>query len=166
MVKSFMYFMSLKTGAAIMGATNIMFSITATVASSVALYHHQTGEDELYLILALILGIFNIFVAGVIIAALVKGCEKYVFLYIILEMTNLFIITVFAAINVFEYKSFSLAGLLLVCFFLWYGLYCMVGFYNELAEYNSVKSGVIEITCNTNINPVVFPEKAIESTAV
>ncbi|CAG9832236.1 unnamed protein product [Diabrotica balteata] len=166
MVKSFFFCLSLKTGAAIMSGTNLLFSIVATVASSVALYHHQTSEDELYLILTLVMGIYNLFVAGVIIAALIKGNEKYVFLYIILEMTNLFIISVFAGINVFEYKSFSIAALFVVCMVLWYGLYCMVGFYNELAEYNSVKSGVIEITCNTNINPVAFPEKAIESTAV
>lgn len=43
----------------------------------------------------------------------------------------------------------------------------MVGFYMEMAAYNSVKSGAIEITCNPHINPLMgLPERAIESTAV
>lgn len=42
----------------------------------------------------------------------------------------------------------------------------MFSFYADMVEYNTVKSGVIEITCNTNVNPVLFPEKAVESTSV
>ncbi|KAJ8927107.1 hypothetical protein NQ314_020380 [Rhamnusium bicolor] len=67
----------------------------------------------------------------------------------------------------FEYKSIAITVLFIISLILWYGLYCMYGFYEELAEYNSVKSGVIEISCNTHINPLmILPEKAIESTAV
>lgn len=50
---------------------------------------------------------------------------------------------------------------------LWYNLHCMYGFYKELAEFNSVKSGVIEITYNGQINPLMtLPEKAVDNTAV
>ncbi|KAG5893905.1 hypothetical protein JTB14_014514 [Gonioctena quinquepunctata] len=164
--KTFWFTLSLKNGAAIMAASNMIFALTAIIGASVELFHVEKKEYELYLIVAVIMGFFNLFVAGIIVAALIEGNEKYVLLYILLEFSNLFIITIFAGINIFEYRSLYLVVLFSVCLFLWYGLYCMYGFYTELAEFNSVKSGVIEITCNTNINPVAFPEKAIESTAV
>ncbi|KAJ8919310.1 hypothetical protein NQ315_003894, partial [Exocentrus adspersus] len=93
--------------------------------------------------------------------------EKLVLLYQLLELSNLMIITIFAVFNMFEYKSFIIGGLFLICVILWNGLYCMIGYYSELSEYNSVKSGAIEITCNPHINPLMgLPEKAIDSTAV
>ncbi|XP_023013247.1 uncharacterized protein [Leptinotarsa decemlineata] len=164
--KSFWFVLSLKNGAAIMAASNMIFALTAIIGASVELFRVEKQEYELYLIVAVVMGFFNLFIAGIITIALIAGNERYVLLYILLEFSNLFIITIFAGINIFEYRSLYLGILFVVCLFLWYGLYCMYGFYAELAEYNSVKSGVIEITCNTNINPIAFPEKAVESTAV
>lgn len=104
-----------------------------------------------------------------------------------MELINLFILTIFSGINIFEYDSYALTVLFIVCgkynnyfhnyirkyiifliVLLWYGLYCMYSFYVEMAEYNNpVKSGAIEISYNANINPLMqLPEKAIENTAV
>ncbi|CAH1098616.1 unnamed protein product [Psylliodes chrysocephalus] len=175
MTKRFFFCMSLKNGAWIMTASNMLYGVSSLLSAAIALENYQDEEDRLNLIMTILLGVFNIFVGGVMIYALIKGNERTVLLYILLEMVNLFIITVFSAINIFEYKSLtrsaSLTGLCIGCVLLWYGLYCMVSFYNELEEYNktTIKSGLIEYSATngtTGLEPVMFPEKAIDSTAV
>ncbi|CAG9864690.1 unnamed protein product, partial [Phyllotreta striolata] len=174
MPKTFFFCMSLKTGAWIMTGCNLIYGFTSMISGSVTLADEENDEDRLNLIMTVLLGVCNLGIAGVMISALIKGCERRVFLYLILQMANLFIISVFSAINMFEFKSitrsFGLVGILLMSILWWYGFYCMISFYNELEEYNrtTVKSGVIEITATntTGLEPVMFPDKAIESTLV
>nr|CAI5830233.1 unnamed protein product [Callosobruchus analis] len=138
----------------------------AILGATIELYRTQSEENRLYLILTLVMGVFNIIVGTIMVAALIKGKERLVFLYMVLELTNLMIITIFALINTFRQGYYHLSIVLFICFFLWYGLWCTWSFYAELAEYNSVKSGPTEIVYQQNINPVAFPDRAMESTHV
>ncbi|KAJ8984585.1 hypothetical protein NQ317_006047 [Molorchus minor] len=93
--------------------------------------------------------------------------ERYILFYILLEMVNLVILTIFAILNISHYPFASMSAILIGCSFLWYGLYLMYKFYLEIRDYNSVQSGVIEISCNTHPDPLIgLPERAVDSTAV
>jgi hypothetical protein len=53
---------------------------------------------------------------------------------------------------------------------MWYGQFSMYNFYEEVAEYNTVKAGVIEIAytgdANSYVNSMLPSEGSIDNTSV
>jgi hypothetical protein len=88
--------------------------------------------------------------------------------YLLSGSACLFIVTVYTGINMFANKYLLL--LFVVSIFMWYGQFSMYNFYEEVAEYNTVKAGVIEIAytgdANSYVNSMLPSEGSIDNTSV
>ncbi|CAH0560854.1 unnamed protein product [Brassicogethes aeneus] len=168
MPEKFLFCFNLKSGAMAMAMINLAFGIAAIVGSSIQLCYNDSGEDKIYLIGAIVMGLYNLMCGAVLIYAIINGKERCVLLYMLFELVNLMVLSIFCGMNMLFKESLLLTILFLICLILWYNLHCMYGFYKELAEYNSVKSGVVEISYNSGqINPLMtMPERAVDNTSV
>ncbi|XP_019874446.1 uncharacterized protein LOC109602506 [Aethina tumida] len=167
MPEKFLFCFNLKSGAMAMAMINLAFGVAAILGSGIELSYNETHEERLYFILGIVMGVYNLVCGVVLIYGIINAKERIVLLYMLLELVNLMILSIFCGMNMIFKESILLTMLFLICLILWYNLHCMYGFYKELAEFNSVKSGVIEITYNGQINPLMtLPEKAVDNTAV
>ncbi|XP_044253997.1 uncharacterized protein LOC123004690 [Tribolium madens] len=113
-------------------------------------------------------GLLSMFNGILLLVGIIKAKEKYVLLYLLLGSVTLFIIIIYTGIYMFRNGVLFL----LFCFsvFMCYGQVFMYYFYEEVAEYNTVKSGVIEISYNADPksydNSAVLADGIIDNTAV
>ncbi|KAJ3657695.1 hypothetical protein Zmor_009482 [Zophobas morio] len=116
----------------------------------------------------LIVGLLSLFNGVLLLIGLMQAKEKYVLWYVLLGSVVVLIVTIFSGIYMFEHGAILL--LFVLSLFMCYGQLAMYHFYEELAEYNTVKSGVIEISYNGDArsyaNSVVPTDDKVDSTAL
>ncbi|KYB28194.1 hypothetical protein TcasGA2_TC032908 [Tribolium castaneum] len=145
------------------------------ICNSTTIHHYKYGDEvsglEGHVTLfsvCLAVGLLSMFNGILLLVGIIKAKEKYVLLYLLLGSTTLFIVIIYSGIYMFKNGVLFL----LFCFsvFMCYGQVFMFYFYEEVAEYNTVKSGVIEISYNGDPksydNSAVAADGIIDNTAV
>jgi hypothetical protein len=138
------------------------------VATKVAFQQPGFEGSVTLFTVCLLVGILSILNGLLLLIGLIQAKERYVLWYLLSGSACLFIVTVYTGINMFANKYLLL--LFVVSIFMWYGQFSMYNFYEEVAEYNTVKAGVIEIAytgdANSYVNSMLPSEGSIDNTSV
>ncbi|XP_044749227.1 uncharacterized protein LOC123309973 [Coccinella septempunctata] len=165
MVKKFCFYFSFRNGALIMSVISFLTGVALILD---CVMHIEKGTAKRYnsfIVVGILMGITSLIAGGILSAAIFKAKERYILLYMLLESVLLLIVTIYSGMFMFTNAAFLLV--LIICGLMWLGIVGIYGFYNEIAEYNSSKPGVYEVSYSENGGyRTATPSGQVDSTAV